>query len=454
MFFPTRCRHPFRAGTAEDSALSTEPRDVARDRLDYYRWLQTEEQREFGATFTDTTTGETHSYAAWAPTALEAQEQLELELPGYSKHHHIRQALAKALEERVLPLCAGKWVHNYIDRLRRARWSGAYGYSVTKGKAVMFWDDKAGLSRLCPDDAREESQRLIRKVLDPLETLQSGTPSAQGADGHALHYVVLTTPNAASGSLRREMLAIMRRFRHSILRAKHNDGSLVFPEIKGALCVLEAPLGSSRDWNVHLNVILVVKGFLDYEKLRRIWHWDLKAQKLAHGPGVVRGALTELIKYAVAATVAKSAEHAEERERRMSLAEYCETKCGPASERPPPPPMLDWTGSELLEWLRAMRGFRRTRTYGCLFRLKKPKAEPIGQVVWLGRVDYRSGRYRLSSTLLNSIPEDNFSGLTPTERFEALFRSLAPGGLKGSGTLGATLPRDPLHTSATSPDFL
>ncbi|MGH8208103.1 MAG: hypothetical protein ACRETD_03085 [Steroidobacteraceae bacterium] len=397
---------------------AAEPRDVARDRLDYYRWLQTEESTEFGATFTDTNTGEVHSYAHWAPTALEAHEQLELNLPGYSLHHSIRRSLADALEQRVLPLLGAKWVHNYIDRLRGARWSGAYGYSVAKGKAVMFWDDKAGLSRLCPDDAREEAQRLSRKVLGPLEALQ--------ADNHALHYCVLTTPNAPAGALRREMVGICRRLRNSILKAKHPDGSLVFPEIKGALCVLEAPLGSARDWNVHLNVIFVVKGYFDYEKLRRIWHWNLEIKKLATGPGVIRGALTELIKYAVAATVAKSAHKAQDAEADQG--------------RPPPPAMLEWTGSELLEWLRAMRGFRRTRTYGCLFRLKKPKAEDMGQIIWLGRVDYQGGRYRLSSTLLGSIPEDNFSGRTPRERWEALVRSLAPGGLAGAGTLGDTIP--------------
>jgi hypothetical protein len=222
------------------------------------------------------------------------------------------------------------------------------------------------------------------------------------------------------------MVAICRRFRNSILKAKYPDGSLVFPEIKGALCVLEAPLGSARDWNVHLNVIFVVKGYFDYEKLRRIWHWNLEIKKLAQGPGVVRGALTELIKYAVAATVAKSAHKAQDAEADQV--------------RPPPPAMLEWTGSELLEWLRAMRGFRRTRTYGCLFRLKKPKAEDMGQIIWLGRVDYQGGRYRLSSTLLGSIPEDNFSGRTPRERWEALIRSLAPGGLAGAGTLGDTIP--------------
>jgi hypothetical protein len=396
-----------------------EPLDVQRDRLDYYRWLQTDESKEFGAVFTDQATGETHSYAAWAPTAFHAQEQLELDLPGYSLHHTIRRLLAQALKDRVLPLCGAKWVHNYIDRLQGARWSGAYGYSLKAGKAVMFWDDKAGLSRLCPDDAREEAQRLSRKVLDPLEALQ--------ADSHALHYGVLTSPNAAPGGLRREMVAICRRFRKSILKAKHADGSLVFPEIKGALCVLEAPLGSARDWNVHLNVIFVVKGYFDYEKLRRIWHWNLEIRKLAQGPGVVRGALSELIKYAVAATVAKSAQKADLESRDEGA-------------RPPPPPMLEWTGGELLEWLRAMRGFRRTRTYGCLFRLKKPKAEDLGQIVWLGRVDYRGGRYRLSSALLDSIPEDKSIGLSAAERWLALKKALGLAGIAGAGSLGESIP--------------
>ncbi len=395
-----------------------EPFDVARDRREYYRWLETERSAEFGSTFTHQETGQVESYAHFAPTAVEAQQQLELDLPNCSLRHAIRRALAGALEERVLPLCNSKWVHQYIERLRAARWSGAVAYSVSKGKLIVYWDQKAGLSRLCPDDAREEAMRLQRRVLDPLEALQ--------ADGHALHYCVLTTRNAAPGELRAEMVRIGRRLR-KLLKA--------FPEIKGALSVLEAPLGSARDWNVHLNVIFVVKGYFDYEKLRRWWHWNLDVRKLPHGPGVVRGALCELIKYAVAATVAKSAEKA------------AEGGGGAAGTREPPPPMLDWTGQELLEWLRAMRGYRRTRTYGCLFRLKKPKAEDPGQLLWLGRIDHDGVRYKASLSLLDSIPEDKSLGTSPRNRLEALFRQLAPGGLQGAGTLGDSIPRDALHRS-------
>lgn len=395
-----------------------EPLDVVRDRRDWKRWLAEEQSSEFGAVFTDQSTGEVHSYAAWAPVALEAQEQLELELPACSLRHEIRRALAEKIERDVLPLCNGQWLHRYARLLRAARWSGAVGYAPLKGKNVVFWDQKAGLSRLCPDDAREEAMRLHRRVLNPLEALQ--------ADGHALHYCVFTTPNVGPGGLRAEMISICKRFR-GIFKAKNKDGELRFPQVKGALCVLEAPLGWARDWNVHLNVILVVKGYLSWEELRAWWYFDVSMRQLAQGPGVVKGALCELIKYAVAATAAKSATHQAK------------------EDRPPPPPMLEWTGSELLEWLRAMRGFRRTRTYGCLFRLKRPEPEDLGQIIWLGRIDHDGTSYKLSSRLLNSIPEDKSTGLSAIERWQTLMRELKPHLVEGAGRLGEGISRDVRH---------
>jgi len=404
-----------------------EPLDVQRERRDYYRWLAVQKSNEFGQTFTDQETGEVHSYAHWAPVALEANQQLELDLPGYSKNHAIRQRMAEVITERAVPVARERqygirYLSRCSEQLQQARWSGAVGYSLSKGKNIVFWDTKAGLSRLCPDDAREEAQRLSKKVLGPLEDAQ--------ADGRSLHYAVLTRPNAAAGGLRKEMGGICKTFRDRIL--KSGD----FPEIEGALCVLEAPLGSSRDWNVHLNVIFVVKGFFDYEKLRRKWHWNLDIRKLAQGPGVVKGALTELIKYAVAATVAKSAEKA-----------AGASPSGGKEERSPPPPMLEWTGAELFEWLMAMRGFRRTRTYGCLYRLKRPEADDLGQIVWLGRIDHQGGRYRLSSALLDSIPEDKSSGQSVMQRYISMLKGLALPGIRGAGTLGDTIERDAVHRS-------
>lgn len=405
----------------------TEPLDIQRERRWYHRQLQIDGSTEFGATFTNQDTGEVHSFAHWAPTAYEAQQQLELDLPGYSKNHEIRRQLADALDQRAIAVARRKqWGVKYLDncikRLRMARWSGAVGFSLAKGKTIVYWDEKAGLSRLCPDDAREESMRLSRKLVEPLEALQ--------ADGHSLHYMVFTTPNAPTGGLRKEMVSICKRFRRLLKDC---------PEMKGALCVLEAPLGGQRDWNVHLNVVVAVKGYCDYEKIRRMWHWDVHMRKLAVGPGVVRGALAEVIKYAVAATVAKSAEKA-----------AAEEEGGAAAARIPPPPMLEWTGEELFEWLMAMRAFRRTRTYGCLYRLKKPKAEDLGQIVWLGSMWHEGGRYRIASALLDSIPEDKSTGLTRAERWQTLMRELKPAGIDHVVGLIDSIPRDVVHKTAES----
>src|SRR6266536_2929675 len=97
--------------------------------------MQIDGSTEFGAVFRNQETGETQSYAAWAPTAYEAQQQLELDLPGYSKNHEIRRQLADALDQRAIAVARRKqWGVKYLDncikRLRMARWSGAVGFSL------------------------------------------------------------------------------------------------------------------------------------------------------------------------------------------------------------------------------------------------------------------------------------------------------------------------------------
>lgn len=373
------------------------------------RVRQIQEAGTFGAVYRDNA-GETRSYAALAPAALEANEQLALDLPGYDLRAAIRSALADKIEREVLPIATDTWLEKYPERLRLARQHADWGIRVNDGKLIAYWDNKAGLSRLCPDDAREEAMRLRRRVKPRFEELRK--------QGYRFGTFFFTTPNAQPGELREGMQSIFEQFKKKVLHAKDADGEPLFPQIKGALVVLEAPLGEHRDWNVHLNVILCVKGFLDFEQLRRKWYWNFQhGQWISDAPGAFEGAMAEMIKYAVAATVAKSAEHADSGKSRA-------------------PPMLEWTGVELLEWLRAMHGFRRTRSYGELYGLDDPEVEEVGPIVWLGSVSLVRGRYRHRCTLLGSIPEDKFPGLSDTQRWQALKRALAPGGLAGAGTLG------------------
>jgi hypothetical protein len=366
----------------------------------------------FGEVYRDED-GEAHSFAALAPVALEAHEQLSLDLSGYNERHLIRAALAEKLEREVNPGAPETWLHKYPERLRMARLSGQSGLRLRDGKMIVYWDNKAGLSRLCPDDAREEAMRLRRRVLPRVRELRD--------DGHRMLYAVFTMPNSAAGSLRRGMETICERFR-ALLKARDADGAPVFPQIKGALSVLEAPLGASRDWNIHLNVIMPTRGFVDFAELRQRWGWNVHLRWIGDKPGQFEAAFSELIKYAVAATVAKSAEHAQDGKTRA-------------------PPMLDWTRDELLEWLRAMKGFRRTRAYGALYKLDQPDREDTGPILWLGNVRFSGGSYVHSVSLLDSIPEDNFRGLSKIERWQALVRALAPGGLVGAGSIGEHAPR-------------
>lgn len=380
------------------------------------RARQIDQAAEFGATYEHQ--GETHSFASLAPAALEANEQLSLELTGYSLRAAIRVALAEKLEREVLPYAPEEWLQSYPERLRGARQSAHWGIRVSDGKLIAYWDAKAGLSRLCPDDAREEAMRLRRRVKPAFDELRKS--------GHRFGSFVFTMPNYAPGKLRQGMKAMFERFKRCVLHAKDQDGEPLFPAIKGAIVVLEAPLGAYRDWNVHLNVILCVKGFLDFEQLRRAWYWNFEHMCwIGDAPGAFEGAFAEMIKYAVAATVAKSAEHA-------------------AAGKTRAPPMLEWTRDELLEWLRAMHGFRRTRTYGVLYGLEEPEAEDMGEIVWLGTIRWQGGRYVRRCALLDSIPEDKFSGLSPAERWRALIQALRPRELAGAGTLGDELP----HLSA------
>jgi len=267
------------------------------------------------------------SYTGLIPQALELEDQVELDLVAYSDRAVIRQALGKKIERQVFPIFRPRWLERYPDRLRQARKTGAFGIALASNKAVVFWDKKAGLSRLCPDDAREEAMRLRRRVQPMLVELQQSRR-------HRLTYAVFTMPNFAPGKLRDGMVAVERRFKALLPK---------FPQIKGALTVLEAPLGARRDWNVHLNVIFASEGFVDWGKLRAAWHWNVEFKQLSNAPGAIGTALAELIKYAVAATAEKSMEHAENGRSRA-------------------PAMLEWSGCELAEWLAAMHGFRGTRT--------------------------------------------------------------------------------------------
>lgn len=282
------------------------------------------------------------------------------------------------------------------ERLRACRQSGVFG-STADGGLVVAWDDKCGIVRLCPDEAANESQRLR-------EAYQPGIMSLIRA-GCRLHKAVFTLPNYPVGRLREGKRHIFKRFRDRIMRAQRN-GKKRFP-VRAALCIQEDPLSARGDWNIHLNVILVCSGFLDYTELREAWGMNLRIGQVPpnYSDGAMAKLWAECVKYAVRTVPEKSA-----------------TKAGEGSTAAPA--FIQWPADLAHEWWQAGKGFRRSRAYGELHALpleiRKAAAQiKVNKVFWLGRLDFTGQKYRISwATALNLIRADNSPNLEHSDRWK------------------------------------
>jgi hypothetical protein len=317
---------------------------------------------------------------------IAAAAQMQLKLPKMNERAHARDRVAHYLETKVAPFMIRRSEHELAERLRECRQEYRRGITPT-GKNILRWDRKAGLPLLCPDDAREEAMRLSRRIVPHLMT--------QLENGCSAHYGVLTMPNASPGELRHAMKQLNKKFLSLIRSCKRKDRP--FP-IVGAVAVMECPLGWRRDWHPHLNVIFVTDGFFDYGAFRERWHWNCELKKLSGERDSIERSFRELIKYSCRAVPEKSEDHAA----KMRIAWNGE-------EIPPAPSMIEWTPQEFLEWWRAHRGFRRSRTYRSLYGLAKPAKVDVSQVRWVavGAREYAAdGAFVERSPLLEFIPGD------------------------------------------------
>jgi hypothetical protein len=333
-----------------------------------------------------------------------AAAQMKLKLPKMAERAHARDRVAEYLKRVVTPHMWRRSHFELADRLLDARQSYRRGL-MPDGKIIFRWDRKAGLPLLCPDDAREEAMRLSRRIVPNL--------LAQLRDGCEAHYAVLTWPNAQPGTLRQVQKAIWKKFVSLMRACKRRDGP--FP-IVGAVAVMESPLGAKRDWHPHLNVIFVTNGYLEYEKLRKRWHWNLEIDKLNGTRQAIERSFRELIKYSCRAVPEKSDDHA----RRVRLDRD-------GNELPPAPALIEWTAREFLEWWEAHRGFRRTRTFRSLYGLPKPVKLDVSFATWIALGHREEHGYVERSALLESIPGDKSTTENIRDRLkEAWLRLLGP----------------------------
>jgi len=291
----------------------------------------------------------------------------------YEKHRIVERQVADYYYYELAPYADAGGFLEVGDRIRKTalkmyqcRTSGPVG--IVDGKPIIFWDSKCSCSKLCPDEARHEAQRLFDQYADAVRE--------HGERGGRVYKFWPTLPNYPGGRLREGMRHLCKRFRDKIVRAQ-KKGSNKFGHV-GSLLILENPLSEDRDWNVHANGIMLTKGWLSYKNLRAAWGFDFEVrQHTDFSEKGMHNLFNEMVKYSVRTVPEKS----DDKSRR---------------HKTNAPPLIEWTPAEALEWHLASHGFRRTRSYGSLHGIPKEKRSAPKPHYWVGRVEYHSDRYRVT----------------------------------------------------------
>ncbi len=247
--------------------------------------------------------------------------------------------------------------------LKNCRQSGTIGL-LPGGKHIVAWDHKCGQVRLCPDESREETQRLTEWYLPALMDF-SAAHNAQ-----RIFYLVPTLHNYRSGDLARGKRELIERWKEFVdmpaycpitytetaregmykrkIAARKNWPKLL--NIRGSLVIQEDPLSAGGKWNVHLNCFVCIHGAFDFSLARLAWGANIHMARIKGDAATLRESLLEAIKYSALIVPSKSAEKLAAR---STLA----------------PAMVEWPPEKWVEWWKAQSGFRRVRSYGCLYGL-------------------------------------------------------------------------------------
>ena len=286
-------------------------------------------------------------------------EEILASLPEYSARREAEQDLAVYVDE-VASSQLRPDLYDIAERLHACRHSGPAGIKPDGG-LIIAWDTKCGLVRLCPDESREESQRLSEWYYPPMVEFSEEKANQR------LFYAVFTLPNFAPGTLAQGQREIFERFRK--WREKQGE------KLKGALAIMEAPLSAAGDWNIHLNVFLMVKGAFHYEQARADWDgfnvefYDegrmaaIAAERLGQPVSfreALRYSLREAIKYSVQTVPEKSEHHA-------------------STGTSDAPALTQWPHERFAEWWDAGKGFRRVRSCGALYGMHRKRWDTMNE---------------------------------------------------------------------------
>lgn len=418
-----------------------------------------------------------HEDARTVPLHLLAPAERELKIAAFAPRDDRRDELDRWLRDELTPelkryedrrkverRIAGKleregFDDELVESLRSCRKHGDLGALQEEGgtRKIIMWNHKCGQNRFCPDEAREEQMRLAERYPPKIKEWLAERYWRQA------QYCVLTWPNIPAGELaffKREMFRQLVKF---LQIKKGKDGvarSKRFPAIRGVLATQEDPLSWRGDWNLHLNLLLLVDGNFPWAEFRAGWFkatrhlFDKKHRGFQVHFKNIKGKTLEAIVRAVLELVKYSAKHITEcshddqhheaaepglrrdpvsdddsdvlaagsvQDDRRAQGLDAPGAAGSGVQEDPrtevflkAPGLVDWPGERLHEWHRAGLRFRRTRSYGALFAVKEVEPEKIDKdkVQWIGRVDWNDDRAGYDITIngpgpIDLIPDHN-----------------------------------------------
>ena len=289
----------------------------------------------------------------------------------FHAHRVAEQLFSSYLMRTIVPACRDLGDYDMADeQMRQAlkhqqcRTSGFFGIN-DGGNVIVAWDTKCSSSKYCPDEATKAAKQFRERYEPEIKRRREL--------GYQIYKVWPTLPNYPGGRLAEGQRHIFKRFRDKLIRPKINGRNKF--GIRGALVIGESPLSKNRDWNVHLNAILIVDDRLDYKAVREQWGCNIEMRKHKDfSDSGMHGLFSEMVKYSTQAIPSKSNDE---------------------KHRHNAPAVIEWTPAEYLEFYRANKGHRRARAYGCLHGIGKPEREVSYPDTWLGRLMHRPDGYSI-----------------------------------------------------------
>lgn len=350
---------------------------------------------------------------------------LEASLPAASDRRRYELKLADMIQHRVIPFYAQfePQLKELPAKLRACRDSGLVGIVAETGEVRHRWPEKCNQGKLCAHEAREEGQRLADRYLQPISNFLSDHRTAR------LQYWVISPLNCQPETLHDSKREILKVFSKLNRRA-------VTKRVAGAVVVQEDPLSADNEtWNLHINVLALVNGYFDWKAYRQAFMDELghdqiqiefisqkqmerrsaakaaRRAKRAGGPvstmppnrhQVIADTFVELIKYVTKITGYDHVQKTEPEGVSDQGSPGPDDTGDSSRRRIEARPMYAWPADRWFEWYRANKGFRRTRSYGVLYRVCDTcgsyqhsaaecgqQCEPEPVVEWVGSVEWR-----------------------------------------------------------------